>query len=121
RQAKELFGTSVDDDVTASVIAGEACSIRDENRDAHTIISARDISDGVHVKHLKELDHFLTLFNQARHLWSAGIDISEDDRYDIRKLVSSYYVSEKGKDSKKIFVEPIFIIALKKLMERLAK
>ncbi len=121
RQARELFGTSVDDDAIASVIAGEACSIRNEKRDAHAMMSARDISDGVHVKHLKELDHFLTLFNQARHLWSAGIDISEDDRYDIRKLVNSYYVSETGKDSTKIFVEPIFIIALKKLMERLAK
>ncbi|MBR3457009.1 MAG: hypothetical protein IKH16_02470, partial [Selenomonadaceae bacterium] len=96
-------------------------TIRDKKQDAHAMISARDISDGVHVKRLKELDHFLNLFHQSRHLWFDGIDISEDDRYDIRKLVSSYYVSEKGKDSKKIFVEPIFIIALKKLMERLAK
>ena len=45
--------------------------------------------------------------------------LSEDDEYDIQKRVNSYYVSEKDKDVKKIYVEPVFIMALRKTIEKL--
>ena len=38
---------------------------------------------------------------------------------DIQKRVNSYYVSEKDKDVKKIYVEPVFIMGLRKTVEKL--
>ena len=45
--------------------------------------------------------------------------ISEADARDIQKRVNSYYVSEKDKDVKKIYVEPVFITGLRKTVEKL--
>ena len=49
----------------------------------------------------------------------SNVEISEDDARDIQKRVNSYYVSEKDKDVKKIYVEPVFIMGLRKTVEKL--
>lgn len=120
RQTKELFGQSVDEFTAASVVAGDACVISGEDWDKFALISAQDISSGLRIESMEELSHFLELFNQQPHIWSDGIDVNDDQMQDVCKLVNSYYVSEKDKDLKKIFVEPVFVMELKKLMEMLA-
>ena len=70
---------------------------------------------------MKELARFVKLFNDNSHIWADGIQINEDMAHDLKKLVGGYFVSEKGKDAKKIFVEPVFIVGLKKMMEMLTR
>ena len=65
------------------------------------------------------LKDFVKEFNNDLHIWSDGVEISEDDARDIQKRVNSYYVSEKDKDVKKIYVEPVFIMGLRKTVEKL--
>ena len=121
RQSMDLFGKAVDEYTAASVIVGESCRIQEKDWDKDTLISAQDISNGVWVESMDELDRFLDAFNRDQHIWSDGIEVDEDQKSDIQKLVNSFYVSEKDKDVKKIFVEPVFIVELKKMMEMLAK
>ena len=51
------------------------------------------------------------------------LDIEYDEKLqsDLKKAVLNYYVAEKGKDVKEIYVEPVYITALKKMMEMMGK
>ena len=71
------------------------------------------------MQRLDMLKDFVKEFNNDLHIWSDGVEISEDDARDIQKRVNSYYVSEKDKDVKKIYVEPVFIMGLRKTVEKL--
>ena len=93
--------------------------VNEQVADKETFISAYDITKGINVEQLTELDAFMEAFNKDNHIWGEGIDLTEDLKHDILKRVNSYYVAEKDKDIKKIFVEPVFIIGLKKTMEML--
>ena len=121
RQIKELFGNTKDEYLKTGVVSGESFSVEGEDFDKFAHLSARQISSGVNVNNLDELTRFITLFNENSHIWADGIEINEDMAHDLKKLVNGYYVSEKGKDVKKIFVEPVFVLGLKKIMEMLAK
>ena len=118
-QAKELFGSHVDEYIASSVLAGDAYEEDGEERSGSTFLSAYDISKGITVKSLDSLKDFIMQFNNDLHIWADGVVLSEDDEYDIQKRVNSYYVSEKDKDVKKIYVEPVFIMALRKTIEKL--
>ena len=52
-------------------------------------------------------------------MWANGIVLSDEQKREIKKRVYNYYIAEKGKDIKEIHVEPVFVMALKKLMEML--
>ena len=54
------------------------------------------------------------------NIWLNGIALSDEEKTEIQKRVYNYYIAEKGKDIKEIHVEPVFIQAMKKMMEMLA-
>ena len=119
RQKKALFGKAVDEYIANSVLAGNGYIADGQKADKETFISAYDITKGINVEQLTELDAFMAAFNKDNHIWGEGVDLTDDIKHDILKRVNSYYVAEKDKDIKKIFVEPVFIIGLKKTMEML--
>lgn len=117
-QREALFGDAhVDDFIAASVIAGDTYAKDGEELPAESFLSAYDISDGIQVQELAVLRRFLDDFNDDHHIWNEGIDLDTNDLAAIEKRVASYYVAEKGKDVKKIYVEPVFVMGLKKMME----
>ncbi len=119
KQKVTLFGKHVDDYIASSVIAGNSFVTDGTASDKTSFISAYDITKGIKVESLDEIDSFMEAFNGDNHIWGEGIAITDDLRHDILKRLNSYYVSEKDKDVKKIFVEPVFIMGLKKMMEML--
>ena len=117
---QKLFGDTEDEYILSSVLAGEAFRVNDKDLGKEDFLSARDIAAGLEVKDLPELGKFIDQFNENRKsIWLNGIQLDENDRDNIKKRVSSYYVAEKGKNAKEIHVEPVFISGLKKLMEML--
>ncbi len=118
-QKKALFGNTKDKFIASAMIAGDKYTVNNEEHDKEEFITARDISDGINVDSVDEIRAFVDAFNDNPHIWYDGVEISDDEYADVRKRVNGYYVSEKGKDAKRIFVEPIFIVELKKFMEML--
>lgn len=118
-QIKKLFGDNVDDYIASAVLAGDAYVENGKKQADNEFISAYDISQGITVKSLDSLNDFIKQFNTDLNIWSDGVKISEADARDIQKRVNSYYVSEKDKDVKKIYVEPVFITGLRKTVEKL--
>lgn len=117
---QNLFGDTEDEYVFSSVLCGEDYKIHGEKRLRNEFISARDISAGIELGELDEFNHFLEVFNQnKKSVWANGIVLSDEQKREIKKRVYNYYIAEKGKDIKEIHVEPVFVMALKKLMEML--
>lgn len=118
-QTKKLFGDHVDEYIASSVLSGDAYEEAGAEKPGSAFLSAYDIAKGITVQRLDMLKDFVKEFNNDLHIWSDGVEISEDDARDIQKRVNSYYVSEKDKDVKKIYVEPVFIMGLRKTVEKL--
>ena len=117
---QNLFGDTEDEYVFSSVLCGEDYKLNGEIHDKDSFISARDISAGIEIEELLEFQGFLEKFNKNRKSdWLNGILLTDDQLREVRKRVYNYYIAEKGKDIKEIHVEPVFILALKKLMEML--
>ncbi len=118
----KLFGDTEDEYILSSVLSGEKFTINGEDRGVETFISARDIAAGIDVMELSEFDSFVEAFNKKkRSIWLNGIEYDEKLQSDLKKAVLNYYVAEKGKDVKEIYVEPVYITALKKMMEMMGK
>ena len=118
---ESLFGDTEDEYVLSSVLCGEEYAVQDVPHPKDDFVSARDISVGLEVRKLDELWHFLEVFNGNRKsIWLNGIALSDEEKTEIQKRVYNYYIAEKGKDIKEIHVEPVFIQAMKKMMEMLA-
>ena len=117
RQAESLFGRGADEYVSSSMLAGETYQKDGESQPKESFISAYDISKGLTVETMDETKAFLDAFNHNSHKWSDEVVISEDGWRTIQRQVNGYYVSEKGKEIKKIFVEPVFIVSMKKMLE----
>ena len=121
KQTQALFGEGkLDEYIAASVCAGDAYAKDGVPQAPTSFISAYDISDGLQVTELPVLRRFLETFDANHHIWGEGTSLADDMLADIEKRVSSYYVAEKGKDIKKIYVEPVFVMGLKKMMEAIA-
>lgn len=117
---QKIFGETEDEYVLNSVLSGADFKINDMVKSDRDFVSAKDISAGIVIDDINELDNFVEIFNENRKsIWLNGIKIDDVQRNEIKKRINSYYVSEKGKKVKEIHVEPIFIIGLKKLMEML--
>ena len=117
---QRLFGDTEDEYILSSVIAGEGFRVGDQEKGKEEFLSARDIAAGLEIQGLPELDNFIHEFNESKKsIWLNGIQLDESAKDEIKKRVSGYYVAEKGKNVKEIHVEPVFISALKKLMEML--
>ena len=78
-----------------------------------------DIHDGININSVDEFIKFIKIFNQSQKLWLEGIPFDDEAANYLIRQANSFYVSEKGKDIKRIFLEPIFIVELKQFMSML--
>ena len=116
RQKEAIFGRGVDEYAASALVSGGEYTIRGEARGAGSFISANDISEGIVVESVDTLKNFLERFNRDGHIWSDGFALDETGWQSVLRDINGYYVSEKGKEAKTIFVEPVFITGMKKLM-----
>ncbi len=113
----ELFGEDSDDYVFNSILAGAEFTQGTNTFTADAFISANDVSEGINVATFDSFRKFMSDFNAAKNLWADGVDFDEESAEEIIRDTNSFYVASVGADVKKIFLEPVFIIELKRLME----
>ena len=106
---REMFGDA-DEIIYSAVLAGADFTQGGERQSSAAFISAHDISEGVTIGTLNEFKIFVERFNAASKLWAEGIDFEEED---LIRDANNFYVDKKGRDVKKLLVEPIFIAELK--------
>ena len=80
-------------------------------------VSAYDMTNGLRVESINEFKNFITCFNDAPNLWADGIPFDDDAAEELIRQTNSFYTGLIGKDLKKIFVEPVFIVEMKYLLE----
>lgn len=117
RIADTLFGEEYDPRRAESVMAGNDFVCHDIPGYPDGFISAADISDGIKVSELDEINSFVHMFNKGKYIWHEPISFSNSDMAHLLKNVNGYYVAQKGLDPKDIYVEPIFIVAMKQLID----
>lgn len=124
--AKELFGIKGKDLLIAnSMFAGDAFFLPHEGvwelKEKTEFISAYEISEGIRLQNVKELQRFAEVFNENSHIWGADQPISFSDKElaKVAKAVLGSYAAQTGCKPTGISVEPIFILELKKFMEML--
>lgn len=100
-----------------SVLAGAEFIDNDKQTEPLSFISAHDMSNGLRVESMNEFKNFITCFNNAPNLWADGIPFDDDTAEELIRQTNSFYISLHGKDLKKIFVEPVFIVEMKYLLE----
>ena len=106
---REMFG-DVDEIIYSAVLAGADFVQGGELQAAGAFISAHDMSEGLSVTTLREFKTFVERFNKAQKLWSEGIAFDEEE---LIRDANNFFVDKKGRDVKKLLVEPIFIAELK--------
>lgn len=106
---REMFGEA-DEIIYSAVLAGADFVQGGEIQSAGSFISAHDISEGINVDKLQEFKIFVERFNKASKLWSEGIIFDEEE---LIRDVNNFFVDKKGRDVKKLSVEPIFIAEMK--------
>ena len=111
---REIFGEA-DEFIYSAVLAGADFNQGGEQQ-AASFISAHDISEGVTINSLREFKVFVERFNSAQKLWAEGISFDEEE---LIGDANNFFVDKKGRDIKKLSVEPIFIAELKFLLPRL--
>lgn len=122
--ANSIFGDQGADQLIAdSVFAGETFFLKnDSNPHKKTeFISAYDIKNGVTINDVQELDNFVAKFNSDHNIWSPHnkVTINARQRNDVKISVLGAYNSQIGRAEDQIFVEPVFILELKKFVEML--
>lgn len=111
---REMFGDA-DEIIYSAVLAGEDFKQGGENQSAGSFISAYDISEGISVDNLREFKIFVERFNKAAKLWSEGVNFDEEE---LIRDVNNFFMDKKGRDVKKLSVEPIFIAEMKIYLSR---
>ena len=120
--AEKLFGDTEDEYIINSVLAGESFNLNGESKAEDDFISAREISAGIDITNIDEFNAFVEEFNKnKKSVWLNGIEYDEGKQSDLKKAVLNYYVAEKGKNIKEVYVEPVYITALKKMMEMMGR
>ena len=122
--AVALFGQDGGDPLIAnSLFAGGAfISDNEFHKRFPEFISAYDIQQGLGIENVNELKTFTKKFNANYHTtWrdSHIINISDDQLAGISLAVLGVYANQVGCLPQDIFVEPVFILELKKFMEML--
>lgn len=117
RIAAALFGEEYDPRRAESVMAGNDFVCHDLPGYPDGFISAADISAGIKVSELDEINAFVHMFNKGKYIWHEPIKFANSDMAHLLKNVNGYYVAQKGLDPKDIYVEPIFIVAMKQLID----
>ena len=121
--AVSLFGANGHDPLIAnSVFAGDVFVLGNEVRKKSEFISAYDIQQGVRIRDVNELKTFTEKFNaNYNDIWrdSQRIEISDNQMAGVSRAVLGVYANQMGRPPRDIFVEPVFILELKKFMEML--
>lgn len=121
--ANALFGDDgADPLIASSLFAGDAFISEDTEHKKTDFISAYDINKGVKLERVDELNEFLTKFNDRHHQIRADgnrISIDDDQQANVSRAVSGVYANQIGLPEQDIFVEPVFILELKKFVEML--
>lgn len=119
--AKAIFGENLGNDplMASAVLAGDKFKAQDKEHPKTDFISAYDISRGIRIDRIDELGIFTEKFNASPYIWSKKqrIKIDQSQLARVYKKVKGAYTDRKGHDPDEIFVEPIFILELKKFME----
>ncbi len=115
-----------------ALFAGAEFSMNNQQFSATSFISAEDISQGVSVKSAEEFGNFLDMFNQSPDLWADGLiydgnslrekrsaKIKQNMLRDISRQAYGFYLDQIGQPVGNIFVEPVFIVELKRCLEML--
>ncbi len=111
---REMFGDA-DEFIYSAVLAGAEFNQGGEQQ-AAAFISAYDISEGITINSLREFKVFVERFNKSQKIWAEGINF---DAEDLINDANNFFVDKKGRDVKKLSVEPVFIAELKLLLPRL--
>ena len=115
----DLFGEEADQYIANAVLAGAEFLMDGKSYSAEDFISAHEVSAGINVKTMEEFKNFISAFNSSPSLWFEGVPLDDDAISDLIRATNSHFVGEKGQEVKNIFLEPVFIIELKNLMEML--
>ena len=106
---REMFGDA-DEIIYSAVLAGADFTQSEENQSAGSFISAHDISEGITIETLQEFKIFVERFNKASKLWAEGMIFDEEE---LIRDVNNFFMDKRGRDVKKLSVEPIFIAEMK--------
>lgn len=106
---REMFGDA-DDIIYSAVLAGADFIQGGENQSAAAFISAYDISEGMTIETLREFKTFVERFNKASKLWAEGVTFDEEE---LIRDTNNFFMDKRGRDIKKLLIEPVFIAELK--------
>ena len=109
---REMFGDA-DEIIYSAVLAGADFNQSEENQSAGSFISAHDISEGITIKTLNEFKIFVERFNKSSKLWAEGIDFNDELAEELIVDTNNFFMDKRGRDIKKLSVEPIFIAEMK--------
>lgn len=109
---REMFGDA-DEIIYSAVLAGADFNQSEENQSAGSFISAHDISEGITIKTLNEFKIFVERFNRSSKLWAEGIDFNDELAEELIVDANNFFMDKRGRDIKKLSVEPIFIAEMK--------
>lgn len=115
-----------------ALFAGAEFSMNNQRLHATSFISAEDISQGISVNSAEEFGKFIDLFNNSPDLWADGLiyqgsslrekksaKVKQSMLRDIARQADGFYVDQIGQPVGNIFVEPVFIVELKRCLEML--
>lgn len=117
--ATDLFGDDgLDPLIANSMFAGDKFVSEEKKHEKLTFISAYHISKGVDIDSADELAAFADKFNSKKHtIWGKKILIDTSVLTNTAFAVDNVFLNQTGLDPDDIFVEPIFILELKKFLE----
>ena len=112
---EEIFGERY---APNAIFAGAEFSKDGQDFSSEDLITAQDISEGINIYSLEEFSNFIQKFNDVKKgLWGKGISFDEEILQEVIDETEGFYVMNKDSDPEEIFVEPVFIVELKKFME----
>lgn len=114
---RDLFGDNPE--FYGAILAGAEFIQGKENVDASNFMTVNDVAQGINVRSLEEFIKFIDCFNSAEGLWSERIELDKASAEEIIRETDGLYVSLTGADPASIFLEPVFIVELKNLVEML--
>ena len=119
-----IFGKDGADPLIADAVFAGDVFIKNNDPNPHKkteFISAYDIQEGIQVKSVTELENFVKKFNANHQIWDLAnsITISKSQLDNVRRAVSGIYAMQMTRNVHDIFVEPVFILELKKFLEML--
>ena len=115
---RALFKKDAQDEFICNSVLSGAEYLKDSKpTEPLSFLNAHDIRKGIRITSTDKFVKFVECFNDAPGLWSDDIPFDRDAAVELIKGTNSFFVGLRGADEKKIFVEPVFIVELKYLME----